>query len=329
MSPTVAPRQILLVSRTEPLLARTAVDVLRARHAVEVARNVHEARAWLARNRADIALVEVDLAELASGTVSERLLDVVGEGECAPRVLGLVRSQEHVPIKVLFERSRLHNFLAVDGRLDPLELSVTVAKLCGQDIFGMEQYLAPDARWQEYRATHSGNREELIEKAQAFAEEAGCHSRVAERVALAADELLSNAFYNAPVDAEGRPRFASQSRALPVTLGEGEVIRFRLGTDGKRLAVATVDPFGSLTPATVLHYLTKCFGRGDDQIDTKPGGAGLGLYSLFNLLHHFVVNIDPDRCTEAMALVDVTRSYREFASRSKSLNIFVARSPGL
>jgi hypothetical protein len=326
MPEPVDPRQILLVSRTEPL-ARAAVDALRERHAVEEAHSLQEARDWLARNRADLALVEVDLRELATGAASERLLDVVDDREGAPKVLGLVRCQHDVPMSVLFEQSVLMNFIGADGELDPQELSVTVAKLCGQDIFGVEQYLGPDARWQEYQVTHSEQRQDLIDTAETFAEEAGCHKRVASRVSLAADELLTNAIYNAPVDAQGQSRFGSRPRSEPVTLDEGEVIRFRLGTDGKRLAVATSDPFGSLSPETVLRYLTKCFHQGDDQIDTKPGGAGLGLYSLFNLLHHFVININPGRRTEAMALVDVTRSYREFASRSKSLNIFVARTP--
>jgi hypothetical protein len=323
MLQTAETRQILIVSSSAPL-ARAAADVLRQHHAVEEVRSAQEASAWLGEHRADLAVVEVDLRELAQGKAPPELLSMT-ERTGTP-MLALIRCHEDAPLKVLLERSVLPNFIAAqEGQLDPFELSVTVAKLFGQDIFGLEQYLAEGASWKEFTVTDSSEREPLIRTAHDFALTAGCHPRVAERVSLAADELLSNAIYNAPADG-GQPRFAAFPRTMRVTLEPGEVVRFRLGTDGKRLAVAATDPFGSLSPATVLHYLAKCFAGGEDQIDEKPGGAGLGLYSLFNLLHHFVINIEPGRRTEAIGLLEVSRSYRRFAARPKSLNIFVSRS---
>jgi len=59
-------------------------------------------------------------------------------------------------------------------------------------------------------------------------------------------------------------------------------------------------------------------------VDQKKGGAGLGLYFLLNLVHHFVVNIVPGKATEAIGLLEVTRSYREYSSRARSFNVFVA-----
>jgi signal transduction histidine kinase len=97
----------------------------------------------------------------------------------------------------------------------------------------------------------------------------------------------------------------------------------RFGADGKRLALSVQDPFGSLDAAKVIDYLTKCFRRGDDQIDQKEGGAGLGLYLMYESLSHFVVNIHAGRRTELIGVVDITGSYREFARRSKSFNVFL------
>ncbi|RYG65777.1 hypothetical protein EON77_18135 [bacterium] len=93
--------------------------------------------------------------------------------------------------------------------------------------------------------------------------------------------------------------------------------------DGRRLGVAVRDPFGSLRADTVLDYLTRCFRRGPDQIDAKEGGAGLGLYFTFEALSHFVINVSPGRATEMIGLLDVSGTFKDFARRGKSFNMFV------
>jgi hypothetical protein len=152
----------------------------------------------------------------------------------------------------------------------------------------------------------------------------GFNLRITQGLAVVADELLTNCLYNAPTDDKGQPRYASFARTIAVELAENEVVELTIAYDGKRFGISAVDPFGSLPSMKVVDYLAKCFRRGDDQIDSKEGGAGLGLFKLFTLLQHFVVNIQPGVRTETIGLLEVTRSYREFATRGKSFNLFVA-----
>jgi len=315
-----AASQILVVSRSEPLAAAAAAS-LRQQHAVEV-RPPPEARDWLKGNHADLALLEVDLHDLARGDFTGELLEAVNTGDSSP-VRNLIRCHDDVA-RVLQEDAVPRLGPEGEGQ-HPLELRRAVTRLLGPGRVGFAHYLDSNLWGHEFVVTCSEEREALIQAAQEFARETGCHSRVAERVALAADELLSNALYNAPVDPDGQRRFASTSRREEVKLSPGEEIRFRLATDGKRVAVAVEDPFGSLTPETVLHYLAKGLARGDNQIDTKPGGAGLGLYSLFHHVHHFVLHLEPGKRTEAIGLVEVTRSFKAFASQPRSVQILVSR----
>jgi hypothetical protein len=108
-----------------------------------------------------------------------------------------------------------------------------------------------------------------------------------------------------------------------VVLPPEEAATVKFTYDGRRLGVSVEDPFGSLEPARVLHYLAKCFRAGEDQIDTKEGGAGLGIYSVFDALSRFVINVEPERRTEMIGFIDITDTYREYAERGKSFNLFV------
>ena len=90
------------------------------------------------------------------------------------------------------------------------------------------------------------------------------------------------------------------------------------------MAISVCDPFGSLTRERLLQYLSKCFRKGDDQVDTKAGGAGLGLYYVFECLSHFIVNIHPGKRTEMIGLIDVRKGYKEFSAMNKSFNVFMS-----
>jgi len=82
------------------------------------------------------------------------------------------------------------------------------------------------------------------------------------------------------------------------------------------------DPFGGLTPSTVKRYIAKGLRRGEDQIDDKAGGAGLGLFLLFEGLGSLIVDVRQGQRTEVMGLLDIRGSFRNAVNTPKSLNIF-------
>src|SRR5262249_27584654 len=111
-------------------------------------------------------------------------------------------------------------------------------------------------------------------------------------------------------------------RTEPVQLAPGEEIVVKLCSDGRRLGISVADPFGSLSTEVIRGYLARCFRRGADMVELKPGGAGLGLFYVFEALSHFVVNLAPGVKPELVGLFDVGGSYRAHMSRSKSFNLF-------
>jgi hypothetical protein len=223
----------------------------------------------------------------------------------------------------LFSRHALTNFLAKNSEVNTSELIVTVQKILRRDVFGIEKYFPWGIDAVCTRARTSDAKGSILAEIGKYAEGLGVNSRLASQFCTVADELITNAIYNAPRDAQGNAPYAHLPRTERVTLAPDEEIEIRYCCDGNRLGISARDPFGSLTEERLLDYLGKCLRRGDDQVDSKDGGAGLGLYHIFEAVSHLVVNIAPGRRTEIIGLIDVQGTYRDFARASKSFNIFL------
>jgi signal transduction histidine kinase len=227
----------------------------------------------------------------------------------------------------LFAGHALTNLLAKDGEVDAGDLIVTTQKLLRRDIFGLEKYFAWGVEPLVEEATRSSDKERILRWAEVYLKSIDVRARFAELFYSVVEELVTNAIYNAPVNGAGERRYAHFPRTQEVALEPGEQVEVRLCCDGRRLGVAVSDPFGSISQEQVLDYLAKCFRRSSDQVDTKPGGAGLGLFYVFQALSHMVINIRPGERTEVIGLIDIGGSYKDFAGKPKSFNIFVG-DPG-
>lgn len=231
-------------------------------------------------------------------------------------------SEDYLPL--LAERRFVRNLIAKNNEpLEAEELIATTEKLLRGDLFGLEKYLLWGVAPQRFDVVDSRDKRSIVRSAGAIAERLGCNSRVVGLVESIADELFTNAIYNAPRDAAGRPKYASRSRRDPVVLEPAEAAVLEIACDGNYLAIALRDPFGSLTQDTIVGYLNRCL------VDRAPleggGGAGIGLYRVFQSLSKFIVNIEPGRCTEVISLIDLRLGMRKFRQMSKSFHIFVAK----
>lgn len=224
----------------------------------------------------------------------------------------------------LFGARALTNMLVVnEATVDVSDLLVTVQKIRHGELFGLEKYFVWGVEPRTIKLTGSAEKGAALERVSEYAASIGVAPRLRSMIRLVADEFLTNAIYNAPVDAEGRPRFHGRPRTEQVTLEPGEQVIVRMCCDGRRFGISASDPFGSLTPARLQDYLARAFRRGEDQVCEADGGAGLGFYQILDSLSHFVVNIDPGQRTEMIGLIDVSGGYRTFATNGKSFNIFV------
>lgn len=101
---------------------------------------------------------------------------------------------------------------------------------------------------------------------------------VAGEICLVADEMFTNAIYNAPyvkysVNGPGADRTSSFGDCPDLRQA-----RIFLGRDEERIVIGCEDKYGSLNPRHLVARLQACFDSGGRAINWNGGGAGIGTY---------------------------------------------------
>lgn len=206
--------------------------------------------------------------------------------------------------------------------VDPVELVVTCEKILRRDIFGLDKYLAGFGIERPSRVvTHADERDATVAELAETARALGAGRRIIESVSLVGDELFTNAVYNAPRDADGRPRYAHVSRREKIALEPSEQVRVEFGSDGRTFGLSVSDRFGALAPDVLRRGIQRCVSR-PDPIEQKPGGAGIGLYAALCHADHMVFNLQPGARTEVIALWSLSRKSGGRGAGIASLHVF-------
>ncbi len=169
----------------------------------------------------------------------------------------------------------------------------------------------------ELDVRNTADRDIAAGKIQDFVGALGVPKRVAEMFAELGHELIMNAMYDAPVDAQGRPKYAGDRKA-EVVLSDDERPRVRLGTDGSKLVLQVRDPFGRLERGHVVDGLAR--GLAGGEMDQSHGGAGLGMMVCHNASSAMVFDVVRGKHTEVTAMFELDMNLREFRTQAKSLH---------
>lgn len=232
-------------------------------------------------------------------------------------------------LPLMAKRNFLRNLIAKNEEaLEPDELIITAQKLLRQDLFGLDKYLLWGVEPYCVTIRDSRLKQDYISEVAEYATSLGCNYRTVELIETIVDECVTNAIYNAPRTKEGKPKYAKLSRRESVVLEDDEVGELQFACDGDYIAIAQIDPFGSLTQDTIISYLNRCLIKGPEQFSENTGGAGIGLYRVFQSLSKFIVNIDPGKKTEVISLIDLRLSMKRFRQAAKSFHIFVKDDSG-
>ena len=248
----------------------------------------------------------VDLFTLARARGAEACMTLLGAADSAKMssilALGAVTNLLVHPMPVLAE-----------------ELTITVQKVIKNDLFGAEKYLLWGTELAETVITRGSQRPLLVAELSEQVRSRGQSARVASMAMLVADELISNAIHNAPVDAAGVHYRMELPRDQEIELDERHRVRMRWGCDARYLAIEITDFFGSLDRDTILAALSK------NDVRESGGGAGMGVTLAYRSCDHLVFNLAPRKRTEIVALIDVRHPPTERLSAS-SYNVFVERA---
>lgn len=168
-------------------------------------------------------------------------------------------------------------------------------------------WIGPEVDGRRVRLTHASRRDERLGKMSAFLAEKGVGERTIQQLRDAAEELLTNAFYDAPVAAGAFER--PVSRETDVVLPEESACDLAYGARDDLAIVRIKDPFGSLSRRRLVEVLTRCSRPdGQVQIDESMGGAGLGMWKIFSTATFVAVSVIKRMQTEILVGISTKRS---------------------
>ena len=319
----------ILFSDSDPRARRIAERALTATGSVvDTASDHFEMLEYVESEDYDLFMVDCAQAHLEDEEWLSALDQLVDKCTGANLVLHTrCQTEEYLPL--MAKRSYLRNLIAKnEALLDPDELIITAEKLLRKDVFGLQKYLLWGVDPFRMRIEESARKREYLKRVANYASSLGCNTRSVEMIETVADELVTNAIFNAPRSPDGSSKYGKLSRRERIVLEDQEVGELQFACDGAYIAIAQVDPFGALTQDTVVSYLNRCLIKGPGQISDASGGAGIGLFRVFQSLSKLIINIDPGKKTEVITLIDLRLSMKRFRLASKSLHIFVVEQPG-
>lgn len=316
---------IILLAVAEKRVSRMILQLLRAAlHEVEPLKSQQDLEGILQTRTVKLVVVDSRFLDSCKDDITEFVRRIHSTNA---KVLLLNEGKLSERIPALFRSFGVTNLVALNNAGECADILVTINKLLRTDVFGLEKYLPWGLRVVK-RTIHSSERKgAVLQELEQFAARIECAPRLASGFVAVADELIANAIYDAPVSETGIPRFRHLERTVPVHLPVGEEISMAYACDGQRFAVSVSDPYGSLQVDTIINYLERWIGRTTRQVSTASGGAGLGFFFVFDLLSTFIVNVSPGRCTEFIGFIDITGTYKDFVSKTKSFHIFTGEPP--
>jgi CheY-like chemotaxis protein len=287
-------------------------------HQIDIAEDVGQAVRLLGHTAPE--LVVVDGATVLHDGAQALLAPLTSRGTTA--CLTLLPSPAPGDVPRLLNIGAVTNLLVHPMPILAEELTITAQKLLRGDLFGLEKYLLWGAQPREQVLTRSSRRADLIELVSQSVRAAGQSPRVASAAMLVADELLSNAVHNAPVDGSGAHFRRDVARDTDFELEGRHQVRLRWACDARYLAIEIKDQWGTLTRDIILRALAQ------SDVRDSGAGAGMGLALTYRSCDHLVFNLAPGEATEIIALIDVRYPPNERPAAS-SYNLFeLGAGPG-
>lgn len=137
-----------------------------------------------------------------------------------------------------------------------------------------------------------------------------------------ADELFTNAIYNAPfADLISLKNPGLSRQEIEIRLEDGKECRVFIGMDKDHTVVCCEDPYGNLNLDRYMQKVRNTYLKGPAAtMNFGPGGAGIGSYIIFNAGSSMYLGVNPGQSTLLCCVIPRGISYRKRTQLPKHLH---------
>ncbi|MBA3451540.1 MAG: hypothetical protein H0T42_00420 [Deltaproteobacteria bacterium] len=166
--------------------------------------------------------------------------------------------------------------------------------------------------------TRASRREARFERMSEFYSKHGLSARTLSAINDVYEELVTNALYDAPVDAGFFPK--AVPRTEDVELPVDRACEISYGMEEGTAFIRIRDTFGALKRSRLLDVLHRC-STGEVELDESRGGAGLGLWRVFSAASTISITVAPGNLTDILVGI-ATKNGRIAAKQLLGLHLF-------
>ena len=254
----------------------------------------------------------IDASKLPQTPQKAKIIHILNDGSITDRLN-------------LFKDPRTASLLCHDERFDDDEFICSATKALRGDVFGLQKYFPWGVTTFSMIVESYEQKGLAIDVLMEYAKLAGVRGPVRDRIQLVCDELTMNALYHAPMDQSGTPLYEGKSPRELAQLEQVKPVQIQYGCSGRYFGISVRDGGGSLTRKKALEYLIRA--KTGSHIESKVGGAGLGLVSVLQSVSKLIFNLDPGYSTEVIGLFDMELFARGKVG-ARSVHIFEAAQKG-
>lgn len=182
------------------------------------------------------------------------------------------------------------------------------------DPFGLEYYFpkttAPEHK--KLSMTRSGQKNEILQEVVQFFETRGITGRLQELVEHAADELIMNGLFDAPVLPDGTRYRRLVNRDADFALTKKEVVEIELASCETYAGISVTDRFGSFHKELFMEVLKKNYQAEIYLPKDDDPGAGLGLTAILENGFSLLMVCRKGVRTEVSVFFPKTENFREY-----------------
>ncbi len=289
--------RVLAISPVRETRKVISVGLMSAGASVEQHENLNELKPGPITDAILVLHLEDAVGIALVGGICERLSDT------ARLIVVVPASDIETTVSVMQSSKKVTSVLVADG-LTSTTVARAASKLLYGDIFGLEKMVPWGTRVYSTLVGSYHDKSNCIREMSDFASAMSVRRKYREAIEQCADEMLMNALYDAPVDANGKPLFADVpiKERIAMQVEQKPIVQYACSDQIFMFSVR--DNYGTLARSTVLKYLDKCL-HAEQQIDRKTGGAGLGLYLMASQSSQLTFNVLPGIATECICTFDL------------------------
>jgi hypothetical protein len=154
-------------------------------------------------------------------------------------------------------------------------------------------------------------------------------SSVIYDISIAADELITNALYNAPYVDDQNSTSGPARDPNSIVIDPNKRPELFAGSDGARFVVGVRDYYGRLNTCNLIKRIQGCYETNvREQISYKEGGAGIGSYMIFDSCAGMYIAVEKNRSTTICCSFPVGMTARKRSVIPKNIHILNIQEVG-